>query len=168
VGHLYDTLLAQQRACDTTAAPFRSVFVAHWHVRAVAITSLALAGSAAAQPAGDVHRFDGTWEVTIVCPDFKGALGYSKVFPAMVSDGHLHGQYDKQGQPNSLTLDGTIQSDGSARIIANGVTGPAKFNLNYVQQGTNVGYNITAQFERAHGHGKRMELRPCDVDFVRQ
>jgi hypothetical protein len=27
---------------------------------------------------------------------------------------------------------------------------------------------ITAQFERAHGHGKRMELRPCDVDFVRQ
>jgi hypothetical protein len=131
-------------------------------------TALALATSAAAQPAGDVHRFDGTWKVTIVCPKWEGALGYSKVFPMTVSDGHLHGQYDKQYQPNSLTLDGTIQPDGRASIFAKGVTGPSKFNLNQVPEGSGVSYTITAQFERAHGHGKRMELRPCDVDFVRQ
>ena len=139
-----------------------------WHARAVAITSLALATSAAAQPAGDVHRFDGTWKVTVVCPKWEGALGYLKVFPVMVSDGHLHGQYDKQYQPNSLTLEGTIQPDGRASIMANGVTGPSKFNLDQVPEGNSFSYNITARFERAHGHGKRTELRPCDVDFVRQ
>jgi len=139
-----------------------------WHARAVAITSLALAASAAAQPAGGVRRFDGTWEATVVCSDWHGALGYSKVFPVMVSDGHLHGQYEKQDQPNSLTLEGTIQPDGRATISANGVTGPSKFNIAQVQQGEPYNYSITAQFERAHGHGKRMELRPCDVDFVRQ
>ena len=66
-----------------------------WHARAVAITSLALAASAAAQPAGGVRRFDGIWEATVVCSDWHGALGYSKVFPVMVSDGHLHGQDQK-------------------------------------------------------------------------
>jgi hypothetical protein len=140
----------------------------HWHVRAVAVAALALGTNAAAQPAGDVRRFDGTWEVTVVCPEWQGALGYSKVFPVMVSDGHLHGQYYEQYQPNSLTLEGTIQPDGRASIIANGVTGPSKFNIKEAPQGEPYGYNITAQFERAHGHGKRTELRSCDVDFVRQ
>jgi hypothetical protein len=130
--------------------------------------AMALGMSAAAQAAGDVHRFDGTWKVTLVCPKWEGALGYSKIFPMMVSDGHLHGQYDKQYQPNSLTLEGTIQPDGRASIMANGVTGPSKFNLDQVPEGNSFSYNITAQFERAHGHGKRTEMRPCDVDFVRQ
>ena len=142
--------------------------MAHWHVRAVTVAALALGTNAAAQPAGDVRRFDGTWEVTVVCPEWQGALGYSKVFPVMVSDGHLHGQYDKQYQPNSLTLEGTIQPDGRASIIANGVTGPSKFNIDQVPQGEPYSYIITAQFEGSHGHGKRTELRPCDVDFVRQ
>ncbi len=133
-----------------------------------AAAALALATSAAAQPAGDVHRFDGTWKVTLVCPKWNGALGYTKVFPAMVSDGHLHAQYDKQYQPNSLTFDGTIHPDGHASIIANGVTGPSKFNLDQVPEGNGFSYTITAQFENAHARGKRMELRPCDVDFVRQ
>jgi hypothetical protein len=67
-----------------------------------------------------------------------------------------------------VTLEGTIQPDGRASIIANGVTGPSKFNIKEAPQGEPYGYNITAQFERAHGHGKRTELRSCDVDFVRQ
>jgi hypothetical protein len=142
--------------------------MAHWHVRAAAVTALALATSATAQPAGDVRRFDGTWEVTLVCTEWQGASGYSKVFPAMVSDGHLHGQYDKQYQPNSLTLEGTIHPDGRASIIANGVTGPSKYNIDQVQQGQPYGYIVTAQFEASHGHGTRTKDRPCEVDFVHQ
>jgi hypothetical protein len=142
--------------------------MAHWHVRAVAVAALALGTNAAAQPAGDVRRLDGTWEVTLVCPEWQGALGYSKIFPVTVRDGHLHGQYDLQYQPNSLTLEGTIQPDGRATISASGVSGPSKYNIDQVGQGQGYSYNITAQFEMAHGHGKRTEVRPCDVDFVRQ
>ncbi len=168
VDHLYDTLRFRRVHGKIQYAPHRSVGMPCWHARAVAITFLALAATAAAQPAGGVRRFDGTWEATVVCSDWHGALGYSKIFPVMVSDGHLQGQYEKKDQPNSLTLEGTIQPDGRATISANGVTGPSKFNIAQIQQGEPYNYSITAQFERAHGHGKRMELRPCDVDFVRQ
>jgi hypothetical protein len=142
--------------------------MARWHVRAVAVAALAFGTSAAAQPAGDVRGFNGAWEVTLVCPLWKGALGYTVVFLATVSDGHLHGQFGQQNQPDSLTYEGTIHPDGCASIIANGVTGPPKFNIDQVPEGHAYGYHVTAQFEGSHGHGKRTEVRPCDVDFVRQ
>ena len=139
-----------------------------WHASTAVITFLALATSAAAQPAGGVRRFDGTWEATLVCPEWKGALGYSKVFPVMVSDGHLHGLYGKQDQPNSVTLEGTIRPDGRASLITSTVTGPSKFNIDRVPEGQPYSYIVTAQFEESHGHGTRTKDRPCDVDFVRQ
>lgn len=88
--------------------------------------------------------------------------------PATVSNGHLHGQYEKQYQANSLTLDGTIHPDARASMVANGVTGPFNFNVNQVQQGQPYDYTVTAQFEGSHGRGARRQLRPCEIDFVRQ
>jgi hypothetical protein len=142
--------------------------MARWRVRAVAVAALALGTNTAAQPAGDVRRFNGAWEVTLICSPWKGALGYTNVFLATVSDGHLHGQLGQQNQPNSLTYEGTIQPDGRASIIANGVTGPSNFNIDQVPQGLAYGYHVTAQFEGSHGHGTRTQLRPCEVDFLRQ
>ncbi len=139
-----------------------------WHGRAAAVATLVLGTSAAAQPAGDVRRFDGTWEVALVCSASEGALGYNYVFPATVSNGHLHGQYGTRHQANSVTYEGTIQPDGRATISASGVTGDSRSNVGRVEKGVPYGYRFTAQFEGAHGHGKRTEVRPCDVDFVRQ
>jgi hypothetical protein len=142
--------------------------MARWHVSAVAVAALALVTNAAAQPAGDARRFNGAWEVTLVCSMWEGALGYTNVFLATVTDGHLHGQFGEQKQPGSLTYEGTIQPDGRASIIANGVTGSPNFNLGQVPQGQAYGYHVTAQFEGSHGHGTRTQMRPCEVDFVRQ
>jgi hypothetical protein len=143
--------------------------MARWYVRAVVVATLTLGMSAAAQPAGDARRFNGTWEVRLVCSvTSDGALGYTYVFPATVSDGHLHGQYGTQGQANSVTYDGTIQPDGRAIISANGLTGDPLHNVGRVPNGVPYGYHFTAQFEGTHGHGKKTEIRPCDVDIVRQ
>jgi hypothetical protein len=95
-------------------------------------------------------------------------LGFSFVFPATVNDGHLHGQYGTVGQAPSLTYDGTIQADGHADISANGMTGNPNFNVAQVQKGVPYGYHLAAQFDAAHGHGHKTEIRPCDADFVRQ
>lgn len=67
--------------------------MAHLHVGTILVATLALGVDAFAQPAGDVRRFNGTWQVTLDCPTAPdGASGYTFVFPATVSDGHLHGQ----------------------------------------------------------------------------
>jgi hypothetical protein len=143
--------------------------MAHWHVCAIVVATLALATSTTAQPASDVRRFDGTWQITLVCPATpQGALGFTFVFPATVSGGRLHGQYGTLGQAPSLTYDGTIQPDGRASITANGLTGNSAYNVSQTQKGVPYGYHFIAQFEGAHGHGKKTEIRPCDVDFVRQ
>jgi hypothetical protein len=74
------------------------------HVRAVVVAALALATNATAQPAGDVRRFDGAGEVTLVCSTWQGALGYTDVFLATVSDGHLHGQFGQTETSNSISF----------------------------------------------------------------
>jgi hypothetical protein len=134
-----------------------------------AVVGVALATVAAAQPAGDVHRFDGTWQVTLVCPTTpQGAQGFTFVFPAIVSGGHLHGQYGTPGQAPSLTYDGTIRPDGGVDIAADGLTGNPNFNVAQVQRGMPYKYHLFATFAGAHGHGHKTEFRPCDADFVHQ
>jgi hypothetical protein len=138
-----------------------------WQARAVAVATLVLGTNAAAQPSNDMRRFDGTWDVSLVCPASADGQGYHFVFPATVTDGHLHGQHGTPHQADSLTYEGMIQPDGSATISANGLTGDVRYNVGGGPQGMPYGYHVTAQFEATHGHGKRTDLRPCDVDFVR-
>jgi hypothetical protein len=143
--------------------------MARWHAHAIVVAALACAASAAAQPAGDARRFDGTWSVRLVCPTAPdGALGYTFVFPVTVSGGHLHGQRGTPGQPSSVTYDGTVRPDGRATIAASGLTGDPSLNVGRVPRGYAYAYSFIAQFDATHGHGQRTEGRPCVIDLTRQ
>jgi caspase domain-containing protein len=115
----------------------------------------------------DPARFDGTWNVTVDCPAYNRAAGYTLRFLAQVKDGALHGQHGVTGQPGSLTLTGKILSDGNASIDARGTTGDPKFNLNSASTGSPYAYRANAHFEGSRGSGIRTDLRPCDLTFVK-
>jgi hypothetical protein len=127
---------------------------------------------AAPPPTSSLAPFDGLWAVTIDCPRTSagstGAEGYVLHLFAKVKDGVLHGQHGSQGAPDSLTLAGKIQPDGSAALNARGMTGDPKHTVNREAKGTPYGWRGTALFEGARGVGKRTELRPCDLSFVKQ
>ena len=114
-------------------------------------------------------RFDGKWNVAIVCagtPD--GALGYKAGLVAQVKDGFLRGDQGVEGNPNWLRLEGQIQSDGSATLSATGLTGDPKYSIKGAAEGSRVGYHVAARFEGSTGTGKRLELRACDLRFTKQ
>ncbi len=86
------------------------------------ILAATLASTAHAQDRN--HPFDGTWLVILRCDAARdGAAGYTFNFLAAVKDGVLHGEYGVRGQASSLSLDGTIQPDGTALLFAHGLTG---------------------------------------------
>jgi TolB-like protein len=122
--------------------------------------------NAAASP--DPERFDGTWDVGIVCPPKEGGLGYTIQLSALVKDGVLRGQYGTEGIAPCLTLDGKINADGSAIIRANGLTGDPKYNMRSAQKGMAYSYHIDANFSANRGMGTRIEARSCNVLFFRQ
>jgi caspase domain-containing protein len=131
--------------------------------------NVAAPAASALPPTSSVARFDGTWTVTIDCPRTPtGAEGYVKRFFVEVKDGVLRGQHGTDGQPNSLTLTGKIQPDGSAAINARGMTGNPRYTVGYAPKGTPYGYSATARFEDARGTGKKTDIRPCDLTFAKQ
>ena len=76
----------------------------------------------------DAGRFDGTWDVTLVCPKASdGALPFTFEFTADVKGAMLHGVRGLAGQPGWLSLDGPIQPDGAANLLAHGLTGNPKY-----------------------------------------
>jgi hypothetical protein len=109
----------------------------------------------------DKTHFDGSWLMTIACSDAAGAQGYSIQITSQVKDGIFHGQRGSEGQPNWLMVDGTIQLDGSAELLVQGVTNVAAFTVGNVPAGSNYSYHIVARFEDAGAKGTRQELRPC-------
>lgn len=116
-----------------------------------------------------VQDFDGAWAVTIVCakaPD--GALGYTWAFSADVHNGALLGRYGAPGAVSSGTLSGQINSSGDAVLSVHGLTGNNRYNVGHVNQGTPFHYTANVHFDRAHGTGKRNELRECQLNFVKQ
>ena len=118
---------------------------------------------------GAANRFDGTWNVTVDCAKtVNGAFGYVFEFTAQVKDGYLRGEQGTEGAPGSLRLQGLIQPDGSARLDAKGLTGDPKYNDKNSQSGSAYGYQVAAQFDGTHGSGRRLQLRACNLTFVRQ
>ena len=78
-------------------------------------------GVAAAQ-----ESFDGAWRGVITCAPHAedgGARGYSYGFPAQVKNGVFHAERKAEDAPGSLRIDGPIQPDGNADLIAKGLTG---------------------------------------------
>jgi uncharacterized caspase-like protein len=136
------------------------------------LASLAAPPPSAPPPTSSSARFDGLWTVTIDCPRTSagstGAEGYVLNFFAEVKDGALHGQHGNEGQPNSLTLVGKILPDGSVAINARGLTGNPIHAVNRAAKGTPYGWRATARFEGSRGTGKKTDIRPCDLTFVKQ
>jgi hypothetical protein len=129
--------------------------------------SIAIAAPAQVGAADENAHFDGTWETVLSCENAAGALGYSYKFPSIVKDGVLHGEKGKKGKAGWLQLDGKILADGSAKIYADGLVGAADAAVGHRPAGTQYGYHIEAKFSAESGTGKRVEGRPCSVDFTK-
>ena len=133
------------------------------------VVGLASAGFWGAGTAADANRFDGTWTTIVECataPD--GAFGYTKQFDSKVKDGMLVGESDREGQPGWLRIEGRIEADGKASLLARGLTSDPKYSVERVPTLSRYSYHVEAQFDDKRGAGRRVELRKCDVSFRRQ
>lgn len=124
---------------------------------------------AMAQPStGSPTRFDGQWSVSIVCQTTTdGAAGYITNFMAEIRNGTLHGEHGVRRMSGWLSLDGKIQPDGKALLLASGLTGSSNFNVGKVMPDTPYSYHIDAHFDAAKGSGIRVEVRPCNATFAK-
>ncbi len=129
---------------------------------AITLALLLSTGTAAAQ------GFDGAWQTTLSCENARGALGYSVRFTSLVRAGVLHGEHGRPGEPASLSIDGPVAADGTARLYVSGRTGSPDFVPGGATgRGTPYGYDVSARFTAATGSGTRLEGRPCTIAFVR-
>lgn len=127
-----------------------------------------LTASAAAQAPG-ASGFDGQWAVLLTCPPSPdGALPFTWRFPAEIRGAVFHGVYGTVGQPASMSLDGRLQSDGSAQLQARGLTGQSAYNLNQTTRGVPFHYDVTARFDAAQGTGSWVTKRICQFTFTKQ
>jgi hypothetical protein len=116
----------------------------------------------------DGARYDGTWNVTVACAPAEGASAYKVELVAQVKDSFLRAEQGANGKPGWLRLQGAIQSDGSATLDAQGLTGDPKYNLKNTARGLPYAYHVDARFDAYRGTGHRVELRPCDLRFAKQ
>ena len=143
----------------------------------VLAAALLTAGGASAQPSASppsasATRFDGVWDTTVTCSDVNEngnrVKGYVLQFPVEVKDGNVHGLYGTDNAPTRLKLEGRIESDGSARLVARGLTGDPDYSLGRVQRSSPYVYSVKAHFEETRGSGQRVELRPCQLTFAKR
>jgi hypothetical protein len=116
----------------------------------------------------DEHPFDGTWDTTLSCENAAGALGYSFRFDSIVKDSVLHGEKGDKGKPGWFQLDGKIAADGTARFYADGLVGASEAAVGHLRAGSRYGYHVDTNFSGDSGNGKRVEGRPCTVEFKRK
>jgi hypothetical protein len=116
----------------------------------------------------DEHPFDGAWETTVSCENAAGALGYSFRFDSIVKDDVLHGEKGDKSKPGWFQLDGKIAPDGTARFYADGLVGASETAVGHLHAGTRYNYHVEANFSADSGTGKRVEGRPCTVEFKRK
>jgi hypothetical protein len=113
--------------------------------------------------------FDGKWRTTVSCEAARDALGYSFRFISEVKNGKLRGLYGTEGKPSSLLIEGTVSTDGTAKLYATGRTGSKEYVPGRdTPRGTEYSYSIEAHFQGATGTGTRVEGRPCSLQFEKQ
>jgi TIR domain len=118
----------------------------------------------------DAQRFDGLWRVKQSCPKTATALGFNNEFVARVKDAHLHAQNGIEGKPASMTLDGKIEPDGSATLIASGLTGMPAYNQQNLASGMPFAYQVATRFDGSSGVAAVVLPlgRPCDFTFTKE
>jgi hypothetical protein len=112
--------------------------------------------------------FDGIWAVAIDCPAHGRAAGYTRKLSGQVKDGVLLAQQGIEGRPDSLTLKGKIQPDGSASIEGRGISNDPRYTVDNAATGTPYAYRAVAHFEGSRGTGSKTDIRPCSLTFTRQ
>jgi len=106
--------------------------------------------------------FDGTWSVLQICDSTQeGARGYTWRYDATVKHGHLVGQYRSKGQRPSLTLEGQVKSDGSAFLIAEGISASSDDNIGFASPQSRISFRVIATV----GTGSRVGVRGCRFTF---
>jgi hypothetical protein len=136
-----------------------------------ALSLVSVLGLMAAAPpvAAAPSPFDGRWSVMLSCPattDGK-AMAYAYQFAAQVKDGVLHGERGTAGAPGWLQFDGPIAADGSAELVAQGLTNIPSYALYNVSKGTPYKHAVKAQFQAGHGTGSWTTVRTCTFAFDR-
>lgn len=116
----------------------------------------------------DDHPFDAVWETAVSCENAAGALGYSYRFDSLVKQDALHGEKGDMGKPGWFQLDGKIAPDGTARFYADGLVGASEAAVGHARRGTRYNYHVEAKFSGDSGTGKRVEGRPCTLEFKRK
>jgi hypothetical protein len=101
-------------------------------------------------------------------PTSAVAQQFDRQITSQVKDGVFDGQIGTVNQPNSLTVDGAIQLDGSSELFIQGFTSDPAFTVGQVATGTKYSYHVVAKFEGTSGTGARLELRPCSFSALKQ
>ena len=110
--------------------------------------------------------FDGAWSVLQVCDSTQeGAQRYTWRYDATVKHGHLVGQYRSKGQRPSLTLEGQVKPDGSASLIAEGISASLDYNVGFAPPQRRISFRVIAKFEATVGTGSRVGVRGCKFTF---
>ncbi len=130
-------------------------------VQSIAVCA-GLAGAPAAHAAG---TFDGDWNVTLTCPKgADGASGYRYQFPVEIQQNVLHGEHGERDSRGWLALDGKLEPDGSATLVAQGLTASSP----HANTQAPYSYEVSAQFDATSGSGSRTTSRKCDFVFVKE
>ena len=119
-------------------------------------------------PLASLHAasFDGKWSVLQVCDSTNERTpGYTWRYGATVKHGRLVGQYRSKGQRPSLTLEGQVNSDGSASLVAEGLSAASESDLGFESPQGRFSFRVNAKFETMAGIGRRVGVRGCRFIF---
>jgi hypothetical protein len=82
-------------------------------------------------------------------------------------DGYFVGQYRQEGQSPSMSLKGAIKPDGSANLVARGISGDSDHNIKFAPAQTPINFEVRANFTGKGGIGERLTGRVCKFTFTK-
>lgn len=66
-----------------------------------------------------------------------------------------------------MSLKGAIKPDGSALLIARGISGDADHNMKFAPAQSPINFQVNARFAGAAGTGERLGSRACKFTFTK-
>jgi hypothetical protein len=139
---------------------------------AVALFAALLFASPLPAAAAATDAFDGTWFVSLDCPDTSDrnglVKGYQYGFDVQIVHGHLDGMHGTAGQAASVHYVGDVADDGALEIRAEGMTGANDYSVGRVARGTAYRYTMGGRLDETRGQAVRRELRPCKAAFAKR